>query len=171
MEEIKLVIPSKEYEEQVMDYKSEFMTNGEVIHGEGGLSKFDSFDEWMKYVIDNQKEETVAEGYVPAHLYLAVIGNKMIGVVDIRHYLNDFLLNYGGHIGYSVRKSERQKGYAKQMLKLALEKGKELKVEKVLLTCDKENIGSVRTILSNGGVLENEVLEEDRITQRYWIKI
>jgi predicted acetyltransferase len=68
-----------------------------------------------------------------------------------------------------VRKSERRKGYAKVMLSLALEKCKQLNLEKILITCDKNNIGSAKTILSNGGVLENEIREANRITQRYWI--
>ncbi len=89
----------------------------------------------------------------------------------IRHFLNDYLEKFGGHIGYSVRKSERQKRYAKKMLELALEKCKELNINRVLLTCSKDNIPSMKTILSQGGVLENEVLEGERITCRYWIDL
>lgn len=171
MGNIKLIVPAKEYAEQVMNYRQEFINNNEEIHGDGGLSKFDNFDEWLNYNTNNEKEETVTKGYVPANTYLAIENDKMVGIINIRHCLNDFLLNYGGHIGYSVRKSERQKGYAKQMLKLALERCKELNIERALLTCDKNNIGSVKTIISNGGILENEVIENDKTTQRYWIDL
>jgi predicted acetyltransferase len=81
------------------------------------------------------------------------------------------LFNFGGHIGYGIRPSERKKGYASLMLSLALPIAKKVGLEKVLITCDKSNLGSARTIISNGGVLENEVREEDDIVQRYWIDI
>ena len=95
----------------------------------------------------------------------------LICMIDIRHRLNDYLLNFGGHIGYSVRKSDRQKGYATEMLALALKECKKMGMKRILLTCDKDNIASAKTILSNGGILENEVEEGDTITQRYWINI
>lgn len=90
-------------------------------------------------------------------------------MIDIRHRLNEYLLQFGGNIGYSVRPSQRRKGYATEMLALALEECRKLGIDRALVTCDKTNIGSAKTIQKNGGVLENEVLEGDRITQRYWI--
>ena len=95
----------------------------------------------------------------------------MVGIIDIRHRLNDYLLQFGGNIGYSIRKSERRKGYAKAMLSLGLAECRNLGLEKVLITCDKENISSAKTILACGGVLENEIAEGCRITQRYWIAL
>ena len=92
-------------------------------------------------------------------------------MIDIRHRLNDYLLNFGGHIGYSVRKSERQKGYATEMLNLALKECVNLGIKKVLITCDKNNVASAKTIINNGGKLENEIAKEDRITQRYYITL
>ena len=81
----------------------------------------------------------------------------------------DYLLNYGGHIGYSVRKSERNKGYAKSMLKYASSFLFSLGLDKILVTCDHENIASKKTIESCGGVLENIVKEDNSYTLRYWI--
>lgn len=119
------------------------------------------------------KEETVRTGFVQASTYLAVriCDQRVIGMIEIRHLLNDYLLKFGGHIGYSVRKTERRKGYAKEMLSLALEKCRHINIEKVLVTCDKENIASAKTIIGNGGVLENEYLNGQEITQRYWITL
>lgn len=95
--------------------------------------------------------------------------NAFVGAVNIRHYLNDELLRDGGHIGDGVRPSERGKGVATKMIALALIKCKELGIDKVLMVCDKSNIASARTIIKNGGVLENEIENDGIIEQRYWI--
>ncbi len=97
--------------------------------------------------------------------------DTMVGAVNIRHYLNEYLLKYGGHIGDGIRPSERRKGYVTKMISLALEECKKLGMDKVLLVCDKDNIGSVKSIINNGGVLENEVLKEGKLIQRYWIML
>ena len=95
--------------------------------------------------------------------------NKIVGIINARHELNDYLLNFGGHIGYSVRKSERRKGYAKAMLSYTVDFLFSLGLNKVLITCDKNNIPSKRTIESCGGILENEIIHQNRTTLRYWI--
>ncbi|MBV7274292.1 GNAT family N-acetyltransferase [Clostridiaceae bacterium UIB06] len=89
----------------------------------------------------------------------------------MNHYLNDYLLNFGGHIEYGIRPSERKKGYASIMLAMALPIAKKLEINKVLITCDKRNLDSVKTIIKNGGVLENEVIEDGEIVQRYWVQL
>jgi predicted acetyltransferase len=98
---------------------------------------------------------------------------KILGVIDVRHRLNDYLLNNpGGHIGYAVAPSERRKGYATEQLRLALEKCREMGIGPVLITCHKENIASVKVIQKNGGVLEDErVSKEGKVFQRYWITL
>lgn len=173
MDIIKLVRPSKEYEMQILDYKNEYIQSGDQFHGTAGLDKFLDLDEWLSRIEKNSKEETVREGWVPSSTFLAIRDrdNKMIGMIDVRHRLTESLLQFSGHIGFSVRKSERQKGYAKAMLNEALGVCKELNIPRVLVTCDKENIASAKTILSNGGILENEVVEGNNVTQRYWITL
>ena len=116
-------------------------------------------------------EDTVPKGLVPSTTYLAIreIDNYIVGMVDIRHYLNEFLTQVGGNIGYDVRKSERNKGYAKQMLKFALEKCKELKIKKVLITCDEDNIASEKVILSANAKFEDIRNIDDENKKRFWI--
>ena len=173
MEILKLVEVNENFREQVLEYKDEFHNNNEILHGTAGLGKAENFEEWLKAIVDNSFEETVRQGFVPSSTYLAVRveDDKLLGMIDIRHKLNEYLFNFGGHIGYSIRKSERRKGYAKEMLEQALGKCREMGLDKVLITCDKENIASASTIKSQGGVLDNEVNEEDEIVQRYWINL
>ncbi len=174
MNRLKLVIPNITHKEILMDYKEEFIRNKDSMDGSAGLSTYKTFEEWYKAFNDNSNEKTVREGLVPATTYLALNeSGNLIGMIDIRHRLNDNLLNFGGHIGYSVRKSERRKGYATEMLKLALEKCIELNIQEILITCDKNNIASAKTIIANGGILENEIFDanDNTMIQRYWIKL
>ncbi|MDA3730459.1 GNAT family N-acetyltransferase [Niameybacter massiliensis] len=172
MSRLRLVLPSLADKERVMDYREEFIRNNERMDGCATLREANTFEEWYQVFQDTLKEETVRPGFVPATTYLAVDGDeKLIGMIDIRHRLNEYLLNYGGHIGYSVRKSERRQGYATEMLGLALEKCVELGIKEVLVTCNKENVASAKTILSNGGRLEDERSEEEVCIQRYWIHL
>lgn len=169
---MKLLRPSIEYKNQVLEYKNEFIKNGDDLAGTSYLSEYDIYEEWMKFVRDNENEDT-KHTEVTADMFLLVReeDNKLVGMINIRHTLNDYLYNYGGHIGYSVKRCERRKGYAKQMLKMALERCRELKIKEVLLTCESNNIASQKTIKSCGGILENEVPHDEGITQRYWIKL
>lgn len=173
MYRLKLILPTPEYKQKLMDYKREFIENGDSMDGTAGLRNTNTFEEWYSTFCDNLKEETVRDGLVPATTYMAISinDNILIGMIDIRHRLNDYLLNFGGHIGYSIRKSERQKGYATEMLSLALTECIKLNIKKVLITCNKDNIASAKTIINNGGKLENEITEGNRITQRYWINL
>lgn len=97
--------------------------------------------------------------------------NIVVGAVNIRHYLNEDLLRNGGHIGDGVRPSERRKGIAIKMISLALEECRKLRISKVLMVCDKDNIGSAKSIINNGGILENEIICDGVIEQRYWIEL
>ena len=154
--------------QQIEDYKNEFSLNNETIHGAANLTELSARD-WVQLVERTKHKETVSPGFVTAHTFFALDNDKIVGIINARHELNDYLLNLGGHIGYSVRKSERRKGYAKKMLKYSSEFLFSLGLDKILITCDKNNIASKRTIESCGGILENEVIEATRTTLRYWI--
>ena len=169
--ELNLVIPKKEHLRLIAEYKEEFLINGDSMDGTAGLRDYDDFSLWLRDVQKNEHKESVRKGLVTATSYLAIrkADERLIGMIQIRHELNEYLLHCGGHIGYSVRKSERRKGYAKEMLALALQECRRLNLKKVLVTCDSENIASAKTILANGGVLENVVEDEERFTERYWI--
>ena len=154
--------------EQILDYKEEFVLNNEIIHGAANMTDL-SVAEWVQFTENTKYKESVIPGFVTAHTFFASDNNKIVGIINARHELNDYLLNFGGHIGYSVRKSERRKGYAKKMLNYTSEFLFSLGLEKILITCDKNNIASKRTIEACGGILENEIIEESRTTLRYWI--
>ncbi len=173
--DLKLVFPTEEYKKQVQEYLQEHFDNHEYeLNGDGGLDTIKNFDKWLEKIKNDVSEKTVEKGRVPATLFLAVrkSDNKVVGMLQIRHYLNESLLKNGGHIGDGVRPSQRRKGYATQMIRLALEECKKLGIQRVLMVCYKDNIGSRKSILRNGGILENELpAENNRIDQRYWISL
>lgn len=173
METLRLRQPTLNDKNIVLDYKEEFLIHGDSMDGTSGLANKETYEEWLDELIKNQDKSTVLEGFVPATTYLAIRENdqRLVGMINIRHELNDYLLQLGGHIGYSVRKSERRNGYAGHMLSMALEICQTLDIKRVLITCDKNNTGSSKTIIKNGGQLENEVSSANRITQRYWINL
>ncbi|MGL4335695.1 MAG: GNAT family N-acetyltransferase [Turicibacter sp.] len=173
MNRLTLVLPTLDDKEKIMDYKNEFIHHGDSMDGTAGLSTAQNFEAWYADWSNNLKEETVRPGLVPSTTYLAIStdDHRLIGMIDIRHYLNDYLLKFGGHIGYSIRKSERQKGYATEMLAKALNECVSLNIKKVLITCDKDNIASAKTITNNGGKFENEIADGNETTQRYWLTL
>ena len=169
---IRLIYPSMDYARQVVDYKAAFLAAGDSMDGTGGLDKAESFEAWFADWHKKLREETVPAGLVPATTYLAVDEHgTLVGMIDIRHRLNDWLMQHGGHIGYSVAPAHRRKGYAKEMLRLALLECPALGIQKALVTCYDNNIASAKTIEANGGVLENKVDDDGSLLRRYWIAL
>jgi predicted acetyltransferase len=169
---LKLVKPTLSMEKEYIDYITEWESTDERIVPNSSKRDNMKFKELVNKWGEYESENIYDKGLVPSSIYFLVDEDKIIyGVIDIRHDLNDYLSQYGGHIGYGVRPSQRRKGYASQMLTLALPIAKELGINNALITCDKNNTGSAKTIINNGGILENEVINGDEITQRYWITI
>lgn len=168
---VRLAFPTAADEAAVMDYRRAFVQSGDSMDGTGMLDRHERFGDWLSQVTGNRSDATVRPGLVPASTLLAWDGGALVGMVDIRHRLNDYLLQFGGHIGYSVHPAFRRRGYATQMLALALEECRRLKLKRVLVTCFRDNTASSRTIVKNGGVLENEVYEDGEAVQRYWIDL
>ena len=167
---MELIFPTQELKEQALAYRQEHFDAGEMlINGDAGLDEAETYEAWLVKVKENPTLKD--DKLVPSTTYFGVADGKIVGTIDIRHRLNDYLLQFGGHIGYGVRPTERRKGYATKMLALALEKCRELGLEKVLITCNKDNTPSAKTIINNGGVLENEIVENSVIMQRYWIEL
>ena len=173
MDKIILVKPDLSYADEIIKYKEESLAESPIINGSAGLDRFSSIEIWFEELKKRSCEDTVPKGLVPSSTYLGVRekDNYIVGMIDIRHYLNEYLTQVGGHIGYGVRKTERNKGYAKQMLKLALEKCKELKIKKVLITCDEDNIASEKVILSANAKLEDIRNVDGENKKRFWVEL
>ena len=173
MDKIILVKPDLSYADEIIKYKEESLKESPLINASAGLNRFSSIEDWLEELKKRSSEDTVPKGLVPSSTYLGVRekDNYIVGMIDIRHYLNEYLTQVGGHIGYGVRKTERNKGYAKQMLKLALEKCKELKIKKVLITCDEDNIASEKVILSVNAKLEDIRNVDGENKKRFWIDL
>ncbi|MBR6851832.1 MAG: GNAT family N-acetyltransferase [Lachnospiraceae bacterium] len=162
--------PVKEYETEAIAFKQEFIDNGEkTINGSELLDQMESYDDWLKSVQDNASSDTVNPSWVVTDTYFAFDENdRIIGIIDLRHELNDFLKDFGNS-GYSVRPTERRKGYATQMLKLILERAHQIGIEKIQLSVERSNEASVKTILKNGGKYERSFTFEGEEADVYMI--
>ena len=149
---IKLIRPSKEHEKEALEFKKEFFDNGEnTINGSELLDQTDSYESWLQAVTNNASKATVNPEWVVTDTYFAIDENeRIVGVIDFRHELKGFLKDFGNS-GYSVRPSERKKGYATQMLSLILERAKETGLKSFQLSAEKSNTPSIKTIIKNGG--------------------
>lgn len=166
-----LVKLSNKYRTQLNDMMNEWLlTNEEIVPY--SIRRID-YKNCEKYLEGFEKEQQGLPNFVPATTFfgLDTVKDVFVGAVNIRHYLNEALLLNGGHIGDGVRPSERRKGYATKMIALALNECRKLNIDRVLMVCNENNIGSAKSIINNGGMLENEIEIGGNIEQRFWISL
>lgn len=175
---MKLVFPNINYKEKAIEYINEFYKYGSDISGSGALDRFlmeSTYEDWLVKVVADIDIANVEKPKVPAltYFYVREDDDKIIGMVNIRLALNDFLREEGGHIGYSIRPTERQKHYATDMLKEALKVCETIGIREVLVTCDKCNIASAKVIQNCNGEMEAEFYSEvfGEVIQRYRVRI
>ena len=161
MDRLRLVVPDISRKDDAISYIQEFLDYGSEINGVGSLDRYlDDYEGWLeKLEVDRTMEPN--ENRVPADTYFLVreSDDRIIGMINIRHCLNENLRLIGGHIGYSVRPTERRKGYNKVNLYLGLLRCQELGINEVLMDCDADNLGSARTMQALGGSLVREWYE------------
>lgn len=169
--------PSIKRKEEAIEYINEFIINNSKINGVGALDKYlkeRNYEEWLGYLKKTEgKEYAYSLGFVPANTYFMIRkeDDKLIGIINLRHELNEKLAKRGGHIGYGIRPLERRKGHAKIQLYLCLLKAQELGIEKVMLTCDESNIASKKTMEALGGIFEREEFDKESVKRVYWINV
>ena len=171
-----LIRPDVSYAEEVRAYREEMLLAGSSMDGTGALRRMENPLEWIEQSRRMEYKENVPENKVPATQFVLTSPDtrRIYGMLQVRHELNEYLQRFAGHIGYSVRPTERRKGYAKKMLKQALKFCKEeLGMSRVLVSCLVENEASRRTILACGGVFEEQVYEhiENVWLEKYWITL
>lgn len=152
-DKINLIRPTKELKQQALEYRKEHFDHGEfIINGSELFDKMNDYEEWLNKVISNSNVETVSSDWVLTDTFFAVreSDKKIVGIVDLRYELNAFLKDLG-NCGYSVRPTERNKGYATEMLAQICNKAKTYGLSQLQLSVEKDNLPSVKTILKNGG--------------------
>lgn len=166
---LKLVKLETKYIPQLNEMMDEWTRSNEKIIP-WSIRKCDYHD-FDTYIASLEVKEAHGK-YVPDSTFfcLDTDRNIFVGAVNIRHYLNDHLIIGDGHVGVGIRPSERGKGFGTKMVALAHEECDKLGIKRVLMCCDKDNMASSKTIVKNGGVLENEIIEDGILVQRYWIE-
>lgn len=166
-----LVKLNRKYRSHLNDMMNEWhLINEKIIPYSIRRINYKDFDQYLQGF---EEEQQGIPGFVPSTTFFALDTERdiFVGAVNVRHYLNEALLLNGGHIGDGIRPSERRKGYATKMIASALDECRKLNIDKVLMVCDKQNIGSAKSIMKNNGVLENEIEVDGTTEQRYWISL
>jgi predicted acetyltransferase len=175
-EKLKLILPSKKYVASYVRALTAFAKDGTNVaegpHRIRILQSIKDFPKYLKVTNEERKGINIPKDRVPATMYWAVVKNKVIGRVHIRHKLNKGLRVVGGHIGYAVIPSERGKGYATEMLRQAVNITKKMGIKKAMITCSDQNIASQKVIEANGGIFSKKMKhpEQKGYVLHYWIK-
>ena len=176
MDKLRFEIPSIKRKQDAIDYINEFYQYNSEINGSGGLDRYvKDYEGWLEK-LEKDYAMIPSEERVPARTYFLVreSDNRIVGMINIRLALNERLKKFGGHIGYSIRPTERQKGYNKVNLYLALEVCQQHGIKEVFMDCDKENPASAKTMQSLGGKLIREYYDDENakcVVQDYIIDV
>lgn len=171
--------PSIKRKKEIIEFLDEFVKYESDINGSGSLDKiYDgyTFEEVLDMCLRLEDEEYAKSvGKCPGKTFLLVRedDNKIVGTINLRWNLTDAMLKFGGHIGYGIRPTERRKGYNKINLYMVLKEAKKIGLDRVMLDCNVNNIGSDNTIKSLGGVLERTEVDpsDNKLTNVYWIDV
>lgn len=159
----------------VWNYRQEFFDYDSYFAGDSGLKLFDNFEDWYKKIEISSNQDTLPADRVLGTQFLTFRkeDNKLVGMINLRHSLNDYLLKFGGHIGDSIRPTERSKGYATEQKKICLEFCKSIGLDKVLITAKSNNEHSIKSIIKSGGVLENTIEDKENsvVYHRFWVTL
>lgn len=173
--ECRLVRPDGSMLDEIMSYKEEFERANDSMDGTGALRRCRTAQEWLENARRMENPETVPDGKVSATQYVLLreSDRRIVGMIQLRHDLNPYLRQFSGHVGYSVRPSERRRGYAGTMLTALLSVCRQRGMERVLITCFDANEASRRVILKHGGVYEGASREPtlEKNIERYWITL
>lgn len=171
MNEFMLMYPTIQYKSQIEKYKQDMLNAESSMDGCGTL-RVDNFEDWLQKCNEWREGKNLPEGFVQSSQYIWVrlSDNKIMGMLQIRHELSEYLLNYGGHIGDSIAVDERNKGYGKKLLALGIAICKDMGIDKVLIACKETNVASRKCILANGGKFEDVRQRPDGVKlERYWV--
>ena len=164
------ILPTQEHKDDVIKFYDAFAaTNSSCI----GYNGYKNYDKWLEGMQNRKNGINLPPGYVRENFYLCYEGSKLIGVFSLKFELTEFLRNFGGHVGYAVLPSERNRGLATQILSQGFEIAKKFNFTQILAICDEDNYASAKVIVKNGGAFENKLFDEDEkvFVNRYWIKV
>lgn len=167
---IELILPTEAHRADVLSfYKAIEQSGGTCI----GFANHDNYDLWLTGMCNRHTGHDLPEGYVRENFYLAYENGEMVGVFSLKFELTDYLLHFGGHVGYAVRPDKRERGIATRMLAQGMKVAADAGFDRLLCVCDEDNVASEKVILKNGGQLENTLYDpEEQVTvKRYWITL
>lgn len=168
---MKLEKISLEHKNMINNIKKDYDLRNDDYNGAFFIKDYNNYEDLIKNLNNYSNGIMDNPEYVPYTCYVLIENDEIVAVGSVRHYLNNYLEKFGGHIGYSVVPSKRLKGYGKIILKELLKEANKLEIEKVLVTCSKSNIGSKKIIEFNKGKFIDEIKQDDKITYRYIIDI